>query len=444
MKLMSKNTTEINRHELVMEVSPEEFNTAIDKVYKKDSKKINVPGFRKGKAPRKFIEKYYGEQVFFESAVDDLYRSIVTQAIDDSELEVISVTGFDIEEIGLEKGITCKLTVVTKPEVTIENYKEIEVKKPSEEISEEEIDAEIQRIRERNSRVVVVENRSVQDGDIAVIDFDGYVDDVAFEGGKAENHELTIGAGQFIPGFEDQVIGHNVDDAFDVNVTFPEDYHAEELKGKAAVFKVKLHEIKRKELPELDDEFVKDISEFDTMEAYRADTKNNLHQQKIHSIEHEIEDQLVKAVIERVQGEIPEEMIQNEVDEMINSFAYRLQSQGLNLETYLKYTGMTTDNMREQYKEQAENQVKVRLGLEKIASLEDIKADEEDLNAEYKKLAEAYNMPEDNVKNLVTEKQIRTDIVNQKAIKFLQEHAVITEVSDETEPAAEETPAEAE
>ncbi len=441
MNVKATNKVETNRYELELEVSPEEFNDAINAVYKRESKKMNVPGFRKGKAPRAFIEKYYGEEVFYEAAIDHLYRPMVMEAVEKSGLQVISIGEFKIDEIGKDKGIQCKLNVVTKPEASIEGYKGIEVTKMPVEVTAEDIDREIDRVRERNSRIVTVEDRAAENGDMVNIDFDGYVDGKQFDGGKAENYELTLGAGQFIPGFEDQVVGHNIGEEFDVNVTFPEDYHAEELKGKAAVFKIKLHEIKKKELPTVDDEFVKDVSEFDTLDEYRKDIENRLQSQKEKAADNDVENQLVDAIIEKVQAEIPDEMVENEVDEIINAFAYRLQSQGLKLETYLKYTGQTTDDLRVQYKPQAERQVKVRLGLEKIAELENLKPTEEETEAEYQKLADAYGMPLENVKNLVTVEGINGDIQNQKAIDLVKENAVVVEKKAEEQPKEEKKPA---
>lgn len=441
MNVKATNKVETNRYELELEVSPEEFNDAINAVYKRESKKMNVPGFRKGKAPRAFIEKYYGEEVFYEAAIDHLYRPMVMEAVEKSGLQVISIGEFKIDEIGKDKGIQCKLNVVTKPEASIEGYKGIEVTKMPVEVTAEYIDREIDRVRERNSRIVTVEDRAAENGDMVNIDFDGYVDGKQFDGGKAENYELTLGAGQFIPGFEDQVVGHNIGEEFDVNVTFPEDYHAEELKGKPAVFKIKLHEIKKKELPTVDDEFVKDVSEFDTLDEYRKDIETRLQSQKEKAADNDVENQLVDAIIEKVQAEIPDEMVENEVDEIINAFAYRLQSQGLKLETYLKYTGQTTDDLRVQYKPQAERQVKVRLGLEKIAELENLKPTEEETEAEYQKLADAYGMPLENVKNLVTVEGINGDIQNQKAIDLVKENAVVVEKKAEEQPKEEKKPA---
>ncbi len=378
MNLKATNNVETNKYQLQIEVTPEEFNKTLDAVFKAESKKLNIPGFRKGKAPRAFVEKYYGEEVFFDAAVDRLYRSIVMEAIDQSKLEVVSIGDFKIDEISKAAGVQCTLTVITKPEASIEGYKGIEVTREPVVVTEGDINSELERVRERNSRMITVEGRAAENGDIAVIDFDGYVDDKQFDGGKAENYELTLGAGQFIPGFEDQIVGHRTGEDFDVNVTFPEDYHAEELKGKAAVFKIKLHELKTKELPEVDDEFVKDVSEFDTLEEYKKDIEKKLLERREKAADADVENQLIDAVIEKVQAEIPDEMVENEVDEIINAFAQRLQSQGLKLETYLQYTNMTTDDLRAQYKPQADRQVKVRLGLEKIAQLEGIKPTDEE------------------------------------------------------------------
>lgn len=435
MNLKSTNNLEPNKYELELEVTPEEFNDAVNAVFKKESKKMEIPGFRKGKAPRAFIEKYYGAEVFYDAALDHLYRPMVMEAVDNSGLDVVSVAGFDVEEISKEKGILAKIKVVTKPEANIKDYKGIKVEREVPEVTSEEIEREIENTRERNSRVISVEDRAAKDGDIVTIDFDGYVDDKQFDGGKAENHELTLGSGQFIPGFEEQVVGHNIDDEFDVNVKFPEEYHAEELKGKDAVFKVKIHEIKMKELPELDDEFVKDVSEFDTLAEYKKDIEASLLKRKEQAADSEVEAELIKTIIMNVEADIPEEMVEAEIDETINNFAYRLQSQGLNLETYLQYTNMTTDDLREQYKVQALDQVKVRLGLEKIAELEGIEASEEDIDKEFEKLAEMYSMPVDQIKGMIAPETISADIKNQKTVEFIRENAVITDKKPETKKA---------
>ncbi len=433
MNLKSSNNVETNQHELVLEVTPEELNQAINEVYKRESKRMNVPGFRKGKAPRAFIEKFYGEDVFYQAAVDHLYNPMMNTAIDESGLEVVGVNSYKIEKISKEDGIEAKLVVTVQPEVKIDGYKGIEVVKESAEPTAEEIGNEIERIRQRNSRVVTVEGRSAEDGDIVVIDFDGYTDGKQFDGGKAENFDLTLGSGQFIPGFEDQIVGHNVDDEFDVNVKFPDDYHAEELKGKDATFKVKLHEIKHRELPDVDDEFVKDVSEFDTLEEYRKDIEKNIRTRKENAVEASVEQQLIKAIIDRVESDVPQMMIDREVDEIINSFDMQLRDQGMNLETYLKYTQGTVEGLQEQYRERAEQQVRVRLGLAKIAEIEGFEATEEEIEAEYKKIADAYGMPIENVKGMVRSKDIAKDVYNQKAMELVKENVVYTDKAPETE-----------
>ena len=434
MNLKSCNNVETNKYELVLEVAPEEFDQAINEVYKRESKRMNVPGFRKGKAPRAFIEKFYGEEVFFQAAVDHLYTPMMDAAIEASGLEVIGVNAYSIEEIAKATGVVAKITVTVQPEIHIAGYQGIEVVKEPTEPTAAEVDAEVDRIRQRNSRVVTVEDRAAENGDIVVIDFDGYTDGKQFDGGKAENFDLTLGSGQFIPGFEEQVAGHNAGDEFDVNVTFPEDYHAEELKGKEAVFKIKLHEIKHRELPEVDDEFAKDVSEFDTMEEYRKDLENTVRQRKERAAESSTEQQIIKAVIDKVEGEIPDMMVEREIDEIINSFDMQLRDQGMNLENYLKYTQGTVDGLREQYKERAGQQVKVRLGLAKIAELEKLEVTEEETEAEFQKLADAYDMPLENVKAVVRAKDIAKDVANQKAMDFVKEHAVYTEKQPEDKP----------
>ena len=437
MNLKSSKNVETNQYELLLEVTPEELNQAINEVYKRESKRMNVPGFRKGKAPRAFIEKYYGEEVFFQAAVDHLYNPMMNTAIEQSELEVVGVNNYSIEKIGKEEGIEAKLIVTVQPEVKIDGYKGVEVVKEPVEPTAEEVDNEIERVRQRNSRVVTVEDRAAEDGDIVVIDFDGYTDGKQFDGGKAENFDLTLGSGQFIPGFEEQVVGHNIDDEFDVNMKFPEDYHAEELKGKDATFKIKLHEIKHRELPEVDDEFVKDVSEFDTLEEYRKDLENTIRTRKEHAAEASTEQQLIKAIIDRVEADVPQMMIDREVDEIINAFDMQLRDQGMNLETYLKYTQGTVEALQEQYRERAEQQVRVRLGLAKIAEQEGLAVTDEEIEAEYKKVADAYGMPIENVKGLVRAKDISKDVANQKAMDLVKENAVYTEKAPEGEGAQE-------
>ena len=425
MNLKATNKTETNKYELEIEISAEDFNKAIDEVFKTEGKKIAIPGFRKGKAPKAFVEKYYGESVFFEGAVDRLYRPALMDAVEASGLEVISIGQADITEVSKENGVQMKVVVVVKPEITIEGYKGIEATKKKAEVTDEDVSAELVKVQDRNSRMVTVEDRAALTGDTAVIDFEGFCDGEAFEGGKGENFELALGSGQFIPGFEDQVVGHETGEEFEIAVKFPEEYQAENLKGKDATFKIKLHEIKRKELPVLDDEFAKDVSEFDTLDAYKESIREKLQSDREKSAEADVENQILEALIEKVEGEIPDEMYDNEVEESINSFAYRLQSQGLNLETYLKYTGMNTDALKEQFKPQAETQVKLRLALEKIAANEGLEPTEEELNAEYEKLAKTYEMEVDKIKNIVAEAQVKGDLQSQKAVEFVKENAAV-------------------
>lgn len=410
MSLKSQNKIDTNRVELEVVVDAETFEKGLAAAFKKQSKKISIPGFRKGKAPRAFVEKYFGKEVFYEDAVNALYPDALDEAVKEAGLEVIQdKIDFDVKEVG-PQGFTFTAALTTKPEVTIENYKGIEAVKKSAEVTDEDIDAEIKKVQERNSRMVTVEDRAAQNDDIAVIDFEGFLDGEPFEGGKGENYSLTLGSGQFIPGFEEQIVGHNTGDEFEVNVTFPEDYQAEELKGKATTFKCKLHEIKMKELPEVDDEFVKDVSEFDTLADYKEDLKKKLAESKEKEAADDLENQLIDKLVELVQGEIPEAMYENKIADSIREFGYRLQSQGLNLDTYMKYTGMNVDQMKEGFRPQAERQVKLRLALEKIAALEELKAGEEDLNQEYQKIAEQYKMEADKIKELIPAAELEKDI----------------------------------
>ncbi|HEX3038441.1 MAG TPA: trigger factor [Oscillospiraceae bacterium] len=433
MSLKSSNKVDTNRYQLEIEVDAKTFGDALTNAYKKESKKITIPGFRKGKAPRAYIEKYYGDKVFYEDAINAVYPDALDEAIKAAELEVIDdKIDFDMEDASKE-GFTFKATVTTKPEVTIENYKGLSVSKKPVVVEEKDIDAEIEKVRDRNSRMVTVEDRSAQNGDIAVIDFDGYVDGTAFDGGKAENYSLTLGGGQFIPGFEDQVVGHSTGDEFDVNVTFPAEYQAKELAGKEAVFKIKLHEIKMKELPEVDDDFVKDVSEFDTLEKYKADIKTNLTNAREKEANDDVENQLIDQLIENMKAEIPDAMFQNKINEDIREFGYRLQSQGLDFDTYLKYTGMNKDTIRDSFKPQAERQVRVRLALEKIAQLENIQPTDEEMEAEFAKLAESYKIDVDKVKTFVPKEELAKDLSVEKAIGIVRDSANITEAANDAE-----------
>ena len=439
MSLKSSNQVDTNRCELVITVAADEFENAIEKVFKRESKKITLPGFRKGKAPRAFIEKYYGEQVFYEDAINMVYPSALEEAVKEAGIRMIEDrVDFDLLESGKGKDLVFKVVVTTYPEVSIEGYRGIEVTKKSVEVTDDDVDAELARVQDRNSRMVTVEDRAAENGDTVEIDFEGFVDGEAFEGGKAENFNLELGSGQFIPGFEDQIVGHNTGDEFDVNVTFPEDYHVAELKAKPAVFKIKLHEIKAKELPEIDDDFIKDISEFDTVADYRADVKSKLETSREKQAADDVDNQLINALIEKLQGEIPEAMYQNRITQDIREFDYRLHSQGLDLRTYIQYTGMNEAALRASFKPQAERQVKLRLALEKIAELDGIVPTEEEIEAEYSKPAEAYKMEVEQVKNIIPTEDLSKDIAVEKAMGIVRDNAVVKAEEEAPAEAAEE------
>lgn len=424
MNLKSTNKVETNRYELEIEVGAEEFEKALDKSFRKEAKKITIPGFRKGKAPRAFIEKYYGKEVFYEGAINSVYPAALDEAVKEAELDVINdEIGFDIVEAG-ENGLIFKATVTVKPEVKIEGYKGLEVKAQNSEVKDEDVDIELNNIRERNARLITVADRAAEKGDIAVIDFEGFVDGVAFKGGKAENHNLELGSGQFINGFEDQIVGHNINDEFDVVVTFPEEYQAKELAGKEAVFKVKLHEIKKRELPEVDDEFVKDVSEFDTIAEYREDLKKQLEEAAQAKAKDAMENELISKLVELVEADVPEAMYKNKIKEIMGDFSYRLQAQGLDMKTYMKYTGLDEEKFAETFRPQAERQVKLRLALEKIVELENITPTDEDLEKEYNKIAEQYHMEAEKVKGIIPGAELIKDIAVEKAIDIVREAAV--------------------
>lgn len=424
MSLKTSNKVETNRYELEVEISAEDFEKAINKAFKNKVKKISVPGFRKGKAPRAFIEKYYGENIFYEDAVNDIYPKALQDAIDESGLDVINdKIDFDIIKIGKD-GFDFKAVVTVKPDVEIENYKGIEINCKSVEVTEDDINKEIEKVRERNSRLVTVEGRSAQEGDIAVFDFKGFVDGKAFSGGEAENYNLKLGSGQFIPGFEEQMIGHNQGEEFEVNVTFPEDYQEKSLAGKEAVFKIKLHEIKNRELPELDDEFVKDVSEYNTLAEYKDSIKKQLIDLKQREADIDADDQIIDKVVSLLKADIPEAMYKNKIEDLTHDFEHRLQAQGLTLDSYMKYTGLDKDSLKNQFRPQAERQVKFRLAVEKIAEKEKISATAEELEEKYKNFAKHYKVEEEKIKKIINEKDLLLDIACEKAIDFLRENSI--------------------
>ncbi len=443
MSLKESKKIDTNRYQLEITIDGEKFREAIKEAYRKNGKKINIPGFRKGKAPLHMIETYYGSEVFFEDALNLLYNDAVEGAIEESGLKVIDdKMDFDLVSISKEDGVDFKVSLTTYPEITLKNYKGLKAEKAAVKVDAAEVNKEIKAMAERNARMVSVEDRAAKKGDTVVIDFEGFTDGKAFEGGKAEGHSLELGSGQFIPGFEDQIVGKNIGDEFDVNVTFPEEYGAKELAGKPAVFKVKLHEIKIKELPEVDDEFAKDVSEFDTLKDLKADIKKKALERKKKAAEEAVENELVQQIVDGIEGDIPEAMFENRLNQSVEEFAYRLQSQGMNLETYLKYTNSSIDDFKKSFRPQAEMQVKYRLALDKIVELENIKADEKDIESEYKKMADNYGLEVDKVKAAVPASELEKDIAANKAIDFVKANAVITEVEPkESKPAAKKAPA---
>ena len=424
MALKSSALTEANTYEVEVSVDGETFMSAVNKIYKKEVKRIAVPGFRKGKAPRAIIEKMYGKDVFYEDAMQECYPDALDAACKEADLKVVTVTGLEALDAGAD-GFTFKATVIVEPEIDIKDYKGIEVEKLSTEVTEELIDEEIERVRDRNSRMVTVEDRAAEEGDTAVIDFEGFCDGEAFEGGKAEEYNLVLGSGNFIPGFEEQIVGHNTGDEFTIDVKFPEEYQSEQLKGKDAQFKIKLHEIKAKELPEVDDDFVKDVSEKDTVAEYRDELKEQIQKRLDGEAERDLDDKLTNVIIEKIEGEIPEQMFNNEAQNMLREMDMRLRQQGMDLDTYMKYTGMDMDSVREMYKPEAERRVKMRLALEKIAKLEDIHPTEDDINAEYDKMAEIYKMEADKVKEIIPLESVTEDLGVQLAMKLVKDTAVI-------------------
>ena len=427
MSLISNETIAVNQKKVAFSVDKATFETAINKVYKKAVKNITIPGFRKGKAPRALVEKMYGKEVFYEDAINEIIPSAYTEAMEGCEDKVVSRPEFDVESID-ENGVVLTATYFVKPEVEIADYIGIPAERPVVKVTEEEVAEELKKVQMRNSRMIEVTDRAAQMDDITNIDFDGYVDGAAFDGGKAEGHELKLGSGAFIPGFEDQIVGKNIGEEFDVVVTFPADYHAENLAGKEATFKCKLNSIKFNELPALDDEFAKDVSEFDTLDEYKADILAKLTEQHTKQADAQVDEALIKALIEKLNAEIPEAMFDNEVENFVRDYDNRLRMNGLDLQTYFKYTGLDLDKLREQMRPDAERQVKTRLALEKIAALENIAVSEEETEAEYGRLAEMYNMEADKVREVVAADAIAEDLKVKKAIELVREKAVITDV----------------
>ncbi len=417
---------EKNMAKLTIEVSAEELEKAIQGAYLKNKNKITLPGFRKGKAPRKMIEKMYGTGVFLEDAANALIPTAYSDALQECDLEIVSQPEIDVTQLEAGKPFIFTAEVAVKPEVTLGEYKGVEIKKIEVEVTEEEIEAELKKEQENNSRTIVVEDRAVESGDIATIDYEGFVDGTPFEGGKGTDYPLTIGSNTFIPGFEDQLIGANTGDKLDVNVTFPEEYQAKDLAGKAAVFKCEIKKIEKKELPELDDEFAKDVSEFDTLDEYKADIKKNLTEKKEADAKRQKEDEAVDKAVENASMEIPEAMIKTQVNQMVDDFSRRMQAQGLSMEQYFQFTGMTIDKLLEEMKPQALKRIQTRLVLEKIAEVENIQPSEERVEEEIGKMAEMYKMEKDKLRELIGDielEQMKKDMAVQDAVTYIADAA---------------------
>ena len=418
---------EKNMVKLVIEATAEEFEAGLNNAYNKSKSKINVPGFRKGKAPRKIIEQLYGQEVFFEDAANAIIPDAYAKACIESELDIVSQPKISVTQLEKGKPFVFEAEVAVRPEVELGNYKGVEVSKVDTEATDADVEEEIKKVAEQNSRTITVEDRAVKDGDMTVIDFEGFVDGVAFEGGKGENYPLTIGSHSFIDNFEDQIIGMNIGDEKEINVTFPEDYHAEELKGKPATFKVSVKEIKEKQLPDIDDDFAQDVSDFDTLDEYKADLKNKIAERKEAEAKRQKETEAIEKIVADSKMDIPQAMIDTQVTRMAEDFAQRLQQQGLSLEMYFKYTGLTAEKILDDMKPEAVKRIQNSLVLEAVAKAENIQVSDDEFNAELSKMAEMYKMEVDKIKEFMgesEEKQMRDDIAIQKAVDLIVSSAV--------------------
>ena len=425
MSLKATNNVGTNSYELEIEIPAKDFEEALQKAYLRARKNISMPGFRKGKAPRKLIEKEYGEEVFYEDAVNMLYAPVVNGAIDESGLDLVCQPEIEVVAISKEDGVQLKAKCTTRPEVEVKDYKGIEVEKVVNDVTDEDVQKKLDELREKNVRIVTVDDRAAEKGDTVKIDFEGFKDDVAFEGGKAEDFDLELGSGQFIPGFEDQIVGHSVGESFDINVTFPEEYQVKDLAGAPAVFKINLKSISKKELPELDDDMVKDSTDFDTVDEYKADVKAKLVEAAEKAADAKVEGDIFDKVIENMTAEIPEVMYDNRVNEMVAELEQRMAPQGISLDMYMQFTGQTIDTIKKGYAEQAEKQVKLRLALEKIAEIENVTVSDEELEEEFKNLSETYKMDVDQIKNLIPAENLKMDLSVGKAVDLIKESAVI-------------------
>ncbi len=437
MNLIKHEALEHSKCELQFSLDAQAFNDAIERAFKREGKKYNVPGFRKGKASRHMIEKMYGPDVFYYDAVNDLFPDAYEAAVKEAGIDPVGRPEADIVSATPEDGVVLKVVVAVRPEVVLGKYEGLKGTKNVHIVEDADVDAEIRRMQERNARMLTREGKA-ENGDVARLDFEGFVDGVAFEGGKGENYDLELGSGSFIPGFEEQVVGHAAGEKFDVNVKFPEDYQAEELAGKEAVFKINLHEVQYKELPALDDEFAKDVSEYDTLDELKASIRKEMEEHNEKQADLLVEDELVKQVVADMKCDVPREMYELRMDELVRDFEYRLSQQGLKLEMYLKYMNLTLEQFRENFKDQAEMQVKIRLALEAIAEKENIQASEEEYNAEMQRVADLYKLDLEKVKMVVEEEQVRKDLAVNKAIDLIREKSEITtNMVSKDEPKAE-------
>ena len=419
-----EKTKNANEVKLELTIEAQKFDEAIKKVYFKSAKYFNIPGFRKGKAPIQIVEKYYGKEIFYEDAFNEIAGEALEEALTENKIEAVSRPDVDVKQIGKGQDLIFTAVLQTKPEAELGKYKGIEIKKVEYNVKDEDIEHELHHMQEHNARLVTVDNRAVKKGDITVIDFEGFVDGKAFDGGKAENHELEIGSGSFIPGFEDQIIGMKIDEEKDVNVKFPEEYFSKDLAGKDATFKVKLHEIKKKELPKLDDEFAKDVSEFDTLEELKADIKAKQEKQNAEKEKYETQDAVIKAVCENIKVEIPSGMIEMEIDNMLKDIETRLSYQGLKLEQYLQMMGKTEEDVRKEYEPQAIEGIKSRLALEAVIKAEKIEATDKEVEEKIKEMAKNYGKSEEELsKNENIKKYIKQGVESEKAIEFLVKNA---------------------
>ena len=425
MSLKSTNKVDTNKVELEIEIGAEAFEQACQQAYLKNKSRIQVPGFRKGKAPRKLIEKEYGEGFFYEEAVNLIYGEAVDEAVKEAGLELVARPDVEITAVDKATGVAMKATCITKPEVEVENYKGIEVEKTVKPVEDEDIDREIKKLQEKNVRIVTVDDRAAELGDTVTIDFEGFKDDVAFDGGKGEDFDLELGSGQFIPGFEDAIVGHSTGEQFDINVTFPEQYQVADLAGAPAVFKINLKAITKKEYPEADDDLVAETSDFDTLEEFKADARKKLEETNEKAADNAVETYLLDKLVENMKAEIPEVMYDNRTNEMVNELAMRLRQQGISIDMYMQYTGQTAETLKKTYREQAEKQVKLRLALEQVVKNEGIEATAEEIESEINTIAQQNNITADEVKKYVSEADVGKDIAVGKAVELIKSSAVI-------------------